>query len=151
MLPIVLSLTAQRRRLVSMLHKSTEANYSILTALHYGACCINCPFIMPTMLHEDTRKCEPPVMRADSDTQSTSLLSCKVMRAFVCACVRELARMTCCACETVMSCSYEALWVIIETAGSDSLASYLHDEAARKTGYTTQKQKFCGGVGCLLL
>ena len=31
-----------------------------------------------------------------------------------------MAQMTRCACETVMSCSYEPIWVIIDTTGSDS-------------------------------
>lgn len=43
--------------------------------------------------------------------------------------------MTRCACETVTRRSYEPIWVIIETASSDSHILSPVSEAARKTGY----------------
>lgn len=54
----------------------------------------------------------------ETDTVRKSVLSCKAMREL--GCVKEMARMTRCVCETAMSCSYEPIWVIIETVISDS-------------------------------
>lgn len=76
MLLIVPSLMDGKSLFVNPLHRPTEANYCILTA-----CIVEHSALMPTMQHKDTRKCEPSVMRGDSDTASKSLLSCRAARA----------------------------------------------------------------------
>lgn len=94
-----------------MLHKPTEANYCILTG------CI-AEHTALTVTWQYPQCCIKTQGTYSNDTASRSLSSCKVTRAL--ACVREMARMTRCGCETVTGCSYEPIWVIIETTGSDS-------------------------------